>query len=48
MRGKHVVADYELKTMISDIEVEDILAVYVVSTNCQTSLVAWNQFAASS
>ncbi len=30
MRGKHVVADYELKTMIDDIETEDILAVYVV------------------
>ena len=30
VRGKHVVADYELKTMIDDIELEDILAVYVV------------------
>jgi hypothetical protein len=30
VRGKHVVADYELKTMIDDIEMEDILSVYVV------------------
>jgi hypothetical protein len=30
IRGKHVVADYELKTMIDDIELEDILEVYVV------------------
>ena len=42
VRGKHVVADYELKTMIDDIEMEDILSVYVVRARRDPRWAGWD------